>query len=78
MLGNVLLFNTNTNEGEIEGVDKRRYYFHIGEWLSNHQIKIGQKVIYDIEEDEARNIKIEKIPIINHIIHVKINFSVVE
>jgi len=78
MLGNVLFFNTNTNEGEIEGVDKRRYYFHIGEWLSHHQIKIGQKVIYDIEEDEARNIKIEKTPIIDHIIHVKINFSLVK
>ena len=60
MIGNVLFFNKETKEGEIVGVDKKRYYFHIGEWLSCSSIEIGQKVSYAIVDDEARNIVTEK------------------
>jgi len=56
MVGNILLFNKETKEGKIEGVDKKSYYFHIGEWLSCSSIEIGQKVYYDVIENEARNI----------------------
>ena len=60
MVGTVLMFDSDTNEGRILGEDKVIYDFHIGEWLSNQIIKIGLKVIYDVEEDEARNIELYK------------------
>jgi len=60
MVGNILLFNKETKEGEIVGVDKKRYCFHIGEWLSYSSIEIGQKVSYEIVDNEARNIVTEK------------------
>jgi len=60
MVGNVLFFNKETKEGEIVGVNKKRYYFHIGEWLSCSSIEIGQQVYYQIVYDEARNIVTQK------------------
>ena len=78
MIGIVFIFNKETNEGEILGEDEKKYYFHIGEWLSYHHIKIGQEVDYEIEEDEARNIRVKKLPINEYIVHVKINFSLAE
>jgi len=78
MVGNVLLFNKETKEGKIEGVDKKRYYFHIGEWLSCSSLEIGQKVYYDIVDDEARNIVIDdELLITQYIIHLKINVSII-
>ena len=58
------------------GVDDNRYYFHIGEWLSYHPIKIGQEVNYEVKENEARNIKICIPKIKEYSIHLKINFLV--
>jgi len=60
MIGNVLFFNKETKEGEIVGVDKKRYYFHIGEWISCSSIRIGQKVSYVIVDNEARDIVIDE------------------
>jgi len=60
MVGKVLFFNKETKEGEIEGGDKKRYYFHIGEWLSCSSIEIGQKVYYQIVDNEARDIVTQK------------------
>ena len=51
MVGIILFFDKETNEGEILGVDDNKYYFHIGEWLSYHPIKIGQEVNYEVKED---------------------------
>jgi len=75
MIGNILLFNKETKEGEIEGVDRKRYYFHIGEWLSSSLIRIGQKVYYEIVDDEARNIVIDK-PLTSYIVLLKIDVSI--
>jgi hypothetical protein len=75
MIGNILLFNRETKEGEIVGVDRKRYYFHIGEWLSSSLIRIGQKVYYEIVDDEARNIVIDK-PLTSYIVHLKIDVSI--
>jgi len=60
MVGKVLFFNKETKEGEIEGVDRQRYYFHIGEWLSYSSIEIGQQVYYQIVDNEARDIVTQK------------------
>ena len=78
MVGNILLFNKETKEGEIVGVDNKRYYFHIGEWLSSVSIKAGQKVNYKIVDNEARNIIIDKPLSAKYILHLKIDFSIVE
>ena len=78
MVGSVFFFNKETNEGEILGEDEKKYYFHIGEWLSYHHIIIGQEVDYEIEEGEARNIKIKKPPLNEYIVHLKIDFSIAE
>jgi hypothetical protein len=78
MVGNILLFNKETKEGEIVGVDKKRYYFHIGEWLSYSSIKTGQKVYYEIVDDEARNIIIDESLVTQYIVHLKIDVSIVE
>ncbi|SFV61399.1 hypothetical protein MNB_SV-14-595 [hydrothermal vent metagenome] len=73
MIGTVLLFDKETNEGEILGVDKKTYDFHIGEWLSSCSINIGQKVYYEIVDDEARNIIINEHQKVEYIIHLKID-----
>jgi hypothetical protein len=78
MVGNILLFNQKTKEGEIVGVDKKRYYFHIGEWLSCSSIEIGQKVYYEIVDDEARNIIIDESLSTQYFVHLKIDVSIVD
>ena len=70
MLGEVISFDTNTNQGKILGEDEQSYDFHIGEWLSSRRINIGQKVVYDVEEDEARNIELDE----ESVLYLKINF----
>ncbi len=76
MLGRVISFDKEHNDGEILGVDNISYSFHIGEWLSTKNIKIGERVKYDIEENEARNIIIEE-ELKENIIHLKIDVSFV-
>ena len=71
MIGTVLFFNKDTNEGEILGVDKKIYDFHIGEWLSSCSITIGQEVCYEIVDDEARNIEPEEERVFYFEIHFK-------
>ena len=78
MVGIVFFFNRETNEGEILGEDEKKYYFHIGEWLSYHHIIIGQEVDYEIEEGEARNIKIKRLRQNEYIVHLKIDFSIAD
>ena len=51
MVGIVLIFDTETNEGHISGNDERIYDFHIGEWLSEGNIILGQKVYFEVEEE---------------------------
>lgn len=70
MLGKIITFNKETNEGKILGENQEAYDFHIGEWLSNGKIDVGQKVYYDVEEDEARNIELD----IERVLYVEIKF----
>ena len=60
MLGAINKFDKETNEGKILGEDKQLYDFHIGEWLSEKNIILGQKVYYEVVEDEARNIELDE------------------
>jgi len=76
MVGSILLFNKDTKEGEIVGVDNRKYYFHIGEWISNSDIKMGQKVYYEIVDNEARNIIIDEQLMLTCLVPLKINISI--
>ena len=78
MFGKISIFDTDTNEGKILGDDGESYDFHIGEWLSSHNIQVGQAVYYEVEEDEARNILINKPVKEEHILHLKIDVSIVE
>lgn len=78
MIGKILFFDKKTNEGEILGVDKKRYAFHIGEWLSQSYIKTGEKVYYDVVDDEARNIITHELVSAKYILHLKIDVSIAE
>ena len=60
MRGRVLLFDEDSNEGEIVGDDEMLYEFHIGEWLSNSAIKSGCRVGFEVVDEEARNIVLEE------------------
>ena len=60
MFGHVIQYSTESNVGEILGENKKRYPFHLGEWLSDSLIKVGQKVFYEVVEDEARNIELDE------------------
>ena len=77
MLGKVINFDNETNEGHVFGVDKMIYDFHIGEWLSCRRVEIGEKVIFDIKEDEARNIVVEEEILKEHTLHLKIDISLI-
>ncbi|CAA6817398.1 MAG: Unknown protein [uncultured Sulfurovum sp.] len=78
MLGKIITFNKATNEGKILGENQEAYDFHIGEWLSDKNINVGQAVYYDVEEDEARNIVIDELLSSKYILHLKIDVSIVE
>ena len=78
MVGNVLFFNKETKEGEIVGVNKKRYYFHIGEWISCSSIENGQKISYEIVDNEARNIVIYEPLKRKYRVHFEIDVSIVE
>jgi len=71
MLGIINKFDTETNEGKILGEDRQLYDFHIGEWLSERNIILGQKVYYQVEEDEARNIELNEEQVFYFEIHLK-------
>jgi len=71
MLGTINKFDKETNEGQILGEDNQLYDFHIGEWLSESNIRLKQKVYYDLEEDEARNIELEEERVLYFEIHFK-------
>ncbi len=60
MKGTILLFDNDTQRGIIEDKQKNRYTFHIGEWLSNQQIVVGNKVYFEIPKEEAINITVDK------------------
>ncbi|SFV57296.1 hypothetical protein MNB_SV-12-693 [hydrothermal vent metagenome] len=60
MRGKVLLFDKDTNEGQILGEDERLYPFHIGEWLSDSDVEIDCRVDFGVVDDEARNIMREE------------------
>ena len=75
MVGTVLIFDSDTNEGNILAKNEMIYDFHIGEWLSGLKIKIGETVIFDIEEGEARNIGVEEEILKEHTLHLKIDVS---
>jgi hypothetical protein len=71
MLGTINKFDTETNEGKILGEDRQLYDFHIGEWLSERNIILGQKVYYQVEEEEARNIELDE----ERVFYVEIHFT---
>ncbi|HIP37132.1 MAG TPA: hypothetical protein EYG85_09795 [Crocinitomix sp.] len=77
MLGKIVLFDEYSNEGKIEGDNKKLYDFHIGEWLSSKHIKLNQNVSYEVEENEARNIS-PYLPNSQHNIHLNIKILIVE
>ena len=77
MVGTVLMFDTESNEGHISGDNEIIYDFHIGEWLSCRKIKIGERVIFDIEEGEAQNIVVEEEILKEHTLHLQIDVSLV-
>ena len=60
MKGKVLLFDYNSRKGIIEDKNQNRYSFHIGEWLSEQPVKVGEEVSFEIPQEEALNIQIEK------------------
>ena len=60
MKGTVLLFNDDTRRGIIEDKNQNRYSFHMGEWLSNQQIVVGDKVCFETPKEEAINITVDK------------------
>ena len=60
MKGQVLFFDTDSKKGIIVDKYKNQYNFHIGEWLSETQIKEGEKVYFDIPKNEAVNIVVNK------------------
>jgi len=70
MFGHVVQYSTESNVGEILGENKKRYSFHLGEWLSDSLIKIGQKVFYEVVEDEARNIELDEEKVLCFEIHL--------
>jgi hypothetical protein len=76
MIGTILYFDKDTKEGEILGVDNNRYYFHIGEWLSNEDIQEAQKVYYDIVDNEAQNIMNDELFSYQYTICLKIDVSI--
>ena len=78
MIGEIVLFDVEMNEGVIEGEHKKYYDFHIGEWLESLRIRIGQRVIYEVEEDEARNITLDGRKTIEQVLHLKIELHLVE
>jgi|GEM_PF-5563832 len=61
MKGKVLIFNIKTKRGFIQDRKGNLYSFHIGEWLSGTDIKIGKDVYFDIPKEEAINIRTVKI-----------------
>ena len=60
MKGKVLLFDSDSNEGEIEADNGLVYEFHIGEWLSCGKIETGCRVGFEVMDDEARHIRREE------------------
>jgi len=60
MRGKVLLFDYDTHRGIIEDKNKNRYSFHIGEWLSEQPIVVGEEVNFEIPKEDAINIKANK------------------
>jgi cold shock CspA family protein len=60
MKGEVLLFDKNTNRGIITDKNQNKYYFHLGEWLSDEKIEKGEKVSFNIPHNEAIDIYINK------------------
>ena len=53
MKGKVLLFDLDTHRGIIEDKNQNRYSFHIGEWLSEQPIVVGEEVSFEIPKEEA-------------------------
>ena len=60
MKGKVLLFDSDSNEGEIEADNGLVYEFHIGEWLSHGSVEIGYRVSFEVVDDEARHVFMEE------------------
>lgn len=57
MRGIVLTYDNDTKRGVIQDTQNNRYDFHIGEWLSEKLIIIGEEVCFEIPKEEAINIK---------------------
>ena len=61
MKGRVLLFDYKNRRGVIQDQEGYRYSFHIGEWLSDKIITIGEEVDFEIPiVAEAINIRAKK------------------
>jgi hypothetical protein len=61
MIGKILIFDYINRRGIIEDSDKNRYKFHIGEWLSDKEITIGEEVYFEIPiVEEAINIRVKE------------------
>jgi len=60
MKGKVLFFDTEKNRGVIEDKNKNQYSFHIGEWIGEEPIIVGEEVSFEIPKEEALNIRVKK------------------
>ena len=61
MRGKILLFDYKNRRGIIQDKKGYRYSFHIGEWLSDGEIHIGEEVNFEIPKiEEAINIRVKE------------------
>ncbi|MCT7545251.1 hypothetical protein N5T80_02845 [Aliarcobacter cryaerophilus] len=60
MKGNILDYNFQESKGIISGTDGKRYTFENSEWRCNTSPIINQLVDFDIDEQNAKNIYLDK------------------
>ncbi|SFV66000.1 hypothetical protein MNB_SV-14-66 [hydrothermal vent metagenome] len=60
MRGRVLIYDNDTKRGVIQDKRNNKYDFHIGEWLSEQPIVVGEEVNFEIPREDAINIKVKK------------------
>jgi len=60
MRGRVLIYNNDTKRGVIQDDKDNRYDFHIGEWLSEEPIIVGEVVDFEIPREDAINISVNR------------------
>ena len=75
MKGNILDYNFQESKGIISGTDGKRYTFENSEWRCNTSPIINQLVDFDIDEQNAKNIYLDKTDYFIYIICICISES---